>query len=683
MTRPPDRALWQRLEPTLRLYTLSALVVAHPLLALLAKYPEFFVVRGWSAGKTWLLAAALIVMVPFPLVLLRTALARWGPNRHNLPAGFDLAVVTAATSVWVLQLLHGWRSDYLVAALAILGAVVMGWSIRRFDHVRSFLTFLSPALLVVPLVFMLDPRITRLGKTTPDLATVPATLELTTDAPIFFLVFDALSATALMDENQLINRRRYPHLAALADDATWFPNTSSVARWTLEAVPAILTGNFPEPGKLSRLADHPRNLFTLLGSNYRIVADEASTKLCPPQLNVYPRPEPSDSLPALVSDLGLVYLHRTLPRGYARRLPRVDQAWGNFIDPKGRVDSEVDRFYRFLDTFQSDAEPTLHFLHVVFPHMPYQYLPSGKLFRTEVSKYLRPLGSLEDRRSSEETRIFLYKRYLLQAGLVDKMVGDLVARLQELNLYNRSTVILTADHGGRMAAINYLDDIFFVPLLIKRPHQGHGEVDRQPVSTLDLLPSLFDLLGAEPMNSADRLQRSFLSPGYQPPLQLYQNKQRVPFDLGLHTSKLDLVAWKLEHFGNGEDPRSLYRAGGPRPDLLDLRPEDLDLRDEPRLRVTLDLGGPSIPYDPTSSFAPALISGSSSLDGYDQPCCEFALSVNGTIEATMSSRPDGPNTVRFRCTIPESTLRAGPNDIRVWVVDPNNPQRLLRPNTEK
>ncbi len=324
-----------------------------------------------------------------------------------------------------------------------------------------------------------------------------------------------------------------------------------------------------------------------------------------------------------------------------------------------------------------EPRPTLSFLHVVFPHMPYQYLPSGKLFRTQVSKYLSPLDSLKDRRSDQETRVFLYKRYLLQASLVDRMVGDFVARLRELDLYDRSIVILTADHGGRMAAIGYLDDINFVPLLIKRSHQGsgkeqgseteqaRGEIDRQPVSTLDLLPSLLDLLGSEPPASRDHRQRSFFSPGYQPPSQLYQNKKRVPFDLDLHTSKLDLVTWKLEQFGNGDDPRSLYRAGGPRPDLLDLHLQDLNITDEPRLSVALDLGGPTISYDPASNFAPALISGNLNLNGYDAPCCELALSVNGTVEATMSTRPGGSDSLRFRCTIPESTLRPGPNDIRV------------------
>ena len=47
------------------------------------------------------------------------------------------------------------------------------------------------------------------------------------------------------------------------------------------AVPAILTGQRPKPGTLPSLADHPDNLFTLLGKRYTIRASEQVTRLCP------------------------------------------------------------------------------------------------------------------------------------------------------------------------------------------------------------------------------------------------------------------------------------------------------------------------------------------------------------------------------------------------------------------
>ena len=666
------RASW-RPEPYLHLYTLCALTVAHPLLALLARYPEFFTARGWDARDTWQLAGILVFALPFAPALVRAALAR----RNRLAAAVFVTFVVASTScVWLLQLFQGWRSDHLAMALALAGGGLAAWSYRRFANVRTFLTFLSPALLAIPLAFVLDPRIARLGEESP---LEFDGLEIDAKAPIFFVVFDAFSATAVMDEEQLVNPRRYPHLAALAGDGVWFPNASGIARWTLEAIPAMLTGEYPHPDKLARLADHPRNLFTLLGDAYRIVAAEAAMELCPPQLNAYPRPAPPSGIPALATDLGLIWLHRTLPTRYARRFPRVDQAWGNFVDPQARVGGQIGRFYDFLETFQADAPPTLYYLHVVFPHMPYQYLPSGKIFRAQVSKFLKP--ALPGERSiDDETRIFLYKRYLLQTGLVDRMVGDLKARLEELGLYDRSTVILTADHGGRIAATDHFDDIFLVPLIIKPPHTTAGSVDRRPVSTLDLLPSLLDLLDAPPMPSPGGRKRSFFAEDYELASQLYDNGELRPMDLGLHQSKLDLVSWKLDRFGDGEEPLALYRAGSTRPELLGEPLENLDVHDDPRVVAELDLGSLTVTYDPDSSYAPVLLNGSVSLEGYDGPCCELAITVNGQVEATVNARSyEPPDQYRFRCTIAESLWRPGPNDVRVWMIDPQEPRRLFGP----
>ena len=46
-------------------------------------------------------------------------------------------------------------------------------------------------------------------------------------------------------------------------------------------MPSILTGRLPEAGQLPTVAEHPRNLFSLFGSQYRTVRYESVTDLCP------------------------------------------------------------------------------------------------------------------------------------------------------------------------------------------------------------------------------------------------------------------------------------------------------------------------------------------------------------------------------------------------------------------
>ena len=95
--------------------------------------------------------------------------------------------------------------------------------------------------------------------------------------------------------------------------------------WTEHAVAAILTGQAPEEGRLPILADHPQNLFVLLGSSYRIRAYETHTRLCPrtycrqqdgddaAPVEGLPEPEGGGAIDSFASDVSILYLHFVLP----------------------------------------------------------------------------------------------------------------------------------------------------------------------------------------------------------------------------------------------------------------------------------------------------------------------------------------------------------------------------------
>ena len=40
------------------------------------------------------------------------------------------------------------------------------------------------------------------------------------------------------------------------------------------------------------------------------------------------------------------------------------------------------RFEQWVDSIDGSSEPTLYFKHVLLPHVPFQYLPSGRRYRT-------------------------------------------------------------------------------------------------------------------------------------------------------------------------------------------------------------------------------------------------------------------------------------------------------------
>ena len=76
----------------------------------------------------------------------------------------------------------------------------------------------------------------------------------------------------------------YPNFARLARDATWYRDTASVDQDTPYAVPAILDGRLPRQERLPVAADHPRNIFSLLGDRYELHVREDATALCAPRL---------------------------------------------------------------------------------------------------------------------------------------------------------------------------------------------------------------------------------------------------------------------------------------------------------------------------------------------------------------------------------------------------------------
>ena len=101
-----------------------------------------------------------------------------------------------------------------------------------------------------------------------------------------------------------------------------------------------------------------------------------------------------------------------------------------------------------------------------------------------------------------DVRDALINRY--DAGIAAEDAGfqELVDWLKRRDLYDRSMIIVTADHGeafgehGSMEhGVGAYQDQVHVPLIIKYPHQSSAAVVTDPVSHVDLLPTVLETLG--------------------------------------------------------------------------------------------------------------------------------------------------------------------------------------------
>jgi arylsulfatase A-like enzyme len=111
----------------------------------------------------------------------------------------------------------------------------------------------------------------------------------------------------------------------------------------------------------------------------------------------------------------------------------------------------------------------------------------------------------------------LIANYWGLCSLVDTHIGTILDTLDVCGLRDNTIVVFTSDHGDMMGAHQLLakcvlyQEAIRVPLLLRLPGQRAGRRVYGPVSQIDLVPTLLDLLGAPaPTHLQGRSQRPAL-----------------------------------------------------------------------------------------------------------------------------------------------------------------------------
>ncbi len=641
------------LVDTLQVTGLWAVAVAQPLYDVVSRSPEFFVAHDARPVDLVALIVALGLIGPAACVLPIAAAHRLGPRWRALTVGVVVGALCGTIALAAIRAWGDWSgAPTLAAATAV--AVAVGYAYVRAAPVRLFATFLSPAALVVPAVFLLNPAIASLvdPPETDRGAIDGVTFE--TTPPVVVVVFDQLPLASLLDRDGAIDEARYPHFAALADEATWFRNASAVSPTTSFALPAILTGRYPERGRLPTVDDHPDNLFTLFGSRYRLDVIEPLTSLCPASLCPVEPPGILAWLGAVLRDLRIVWLQTVLPDDLTRSLPPVTQTWADFVvaEPPAFQDNwrerrrddrrrSVERFVAQLGASGGGSRPALHFLHVLLPHEPWLYLPTGQVFS------VRPQipGLVRDSRWLDAARPIAlnYQRHLLQVGYVDTILGDIVARLRQTGIWDDALVVVTADHGAsfrpgypfRRPRDDSFADIASVPLLIKRPGQQAGSVSRENVETIDILPTIAAVVGAAlpwEANGANALGAPPARPAKT--MFLFDGTRRMEGPADLTDLLAETVARKFAIFESGS-PFDQPRSGSAYNELVGEPAAAYATDRRAPFDATLDAAGLLSDVRLDSDFVPAQLTGAvvpRETAGRDEPP-PIAVAVNGVVAA--------------------------------------------------
>lgn len=653
----------------LHLAGLASFAIAQQYFEPLADGPDFFIERGATSLDVVVFALGFVI-VPPALMLAAEALA--GLVHQRARDSLHLAFVGGLVALIAWQAITGadpGARPLLAYAVSALVGAAGTLAYARAEPVRSFLTVLGVAPLVVLVLFLgFSPvRTLAFGGGGPEPERVKSN-----GTPVVLVVLDELPTASLMDARGRIDSKRLPGFAALARGATWYRNAASPADYTQLAVPTILTGRRPRAGALQVASEHPRNLFTLLGAGHRLDVFEALTDICQTPCERQVREPFGRRMRGLVSTI--VERVPALPPGVRRRLAKAISADGPPAEARRaqRFGESVRRFVattqdvrfaRFLDTLGDGTRPTLNYLHLVLPHRPWRYLPDGRRYESP-----RPYRDGLFGRWPRDRRIveIAWQRHLLQTSLVDRMLTRFVSRLKATGAYDRSLVVVVADHGSafrpgdhsRIVTSTNVGEIAPVPLFVKAPRQRRGAVDDSDVETTDVLPTVARELAIRLPWKTDGV------PAGTGPRRgaLIVRRQDDGGEVRVSRRRLErlrdaAVRSRIAAFGRG-----LY-ALGPRPRLMG-RPL-AGIRRERGVRTVLDSPGRYASVEPGARTIPVDVTGR--VDGGAPRSRPVAVAVNGAVTATGWTIASGGEEY-FTILVPPSSLRRGRNSVEAVVL---------------
>jgi choline-sulfatase len=119
------------------------------------------------------------------------------------------------------------------------------------------------------------------------------------------------------------------------------------------------------------------------------------------------------------------------------------------------------------------------------------------------SKRLRHVSELEGHEFTDEQIKRARRAYYGAVSYIDDNIGQLLAVLKNCGLDDNTVVMFSGDHGdmlgerGLWYKMSYFENSVRVPMLISHPKQFRPHRVSQNVSTLDLMPTLVDLVGSK------------------------------------------------------------------------------------------------------------------------------------------------------------------------------------------
>jgi len=297
--------------------------------------------------------------------------------------------------------------------------------------------------------------------------------------PVVLIVLDEFPGTALLKPDGSFQKERYPHLNALKNTSSYYPYHSASSNFTLRGVPAILSGI------VEREVQPEETLFNdFRKMGYRRLISQPLNQIAPLCQQ------------CIISQ----------PKNYLAGIKTYD--WRSMLLAGG------------INDLKTIKNGDFSFVHALYPHIPWNRFPSGKQYsdRGFFNGGDGPTGydtiTLTNNaqlnaklKADAETLVEIAEqRFIMQAQFTDKIVGSIIKNIKASGNWNKTTLIITSDHGGAFTAglsrrtvegNATLPALTNVPLFIKGPYQKEGLVSNQKTRAISLSKFILNNLGQQ------------------------------------------------------------------------------------------------------------------------------------------------------------------------------------------